>query len=166
MMRNLFLLGLCVLSTAALMSCDQFKKGNSETAQKIFDKQSGDATPDSILGYWEARSAADNSDSRSVVWRLKIEENKMTLAERCFDGPNSLQSVASLKIEMTDQGSRIQIDFKDGSDFRVGSKDFACGGYISKNSSSYAYLKSYRLEMQDMFPNLTFEKILDLEAKK
>lgn len=148
----------------AILGCDRFNLSQNNSPNALFSKQTGEATPDEINGYWEGRVSFDSGADRSQIWRLKIQDERVSLAVQCFDEGRRSLTGATFRASIQDQGKRYRVVFEESRDFRVQSDDFVCGLLVTKDFGTFLYVDDFRLEVRPMFPDIEFEKLADLES--
>lgn len=172
--RSYFVLALSLLS---LSSCLKMNNSSEDSVRALMAVKAQDATPDELLGIWEARYQVSPSSSSSEIWRMKVYEDKIYFAVRCTDGSIQNLTGSNVNVKLADEENRVRIDFEQTVDFRVrklsqnneATSQTAnlelCGAAVLKGSTTYAYLDQYQLKMRPFLEELNFEKIADLSDK-
>lgn len=158
-----------LLSALTLSSCE-LSDEKEQTAQELFSKNSGQATPGKLEGYWEADHAYFNSEGDKVTeqWRLRIEGGRITVGTRCANSESGLLVGGSFGIELNDELDRYSILVQDTKDFRDQTDDedskkakLTCGTRVQRSFSFYAYVDRFSLDLEPFLEHLEFEKISD-----
>lgn len=167
---------LSVLSFNFLVACNEVvQESESNSPRALFSKKpEADVTKNSVNGYWELRYNGDRDTDSKELWRLKIQEDRLSIAVQCLKLGQTLISGGSIPVESIDQGDRVQLVFGQSLDFRTSRQiqlenedkvAFECGGSLLKQATAYLYVDGYRLEVKPLFNDQEFEKIADIEEE-
>lgn len=148
-----------LISFIWLSACNQSKETNLVT--DLLNQELSDVTEDEIEGIWEARFTSDLGVQQ--VWRVRVEEDLLTLAARCRFNSRSITTGAEVAIDLIDQGSRFVSTFQENRDFIVSNGEITCGARAVEGESLFLRLKDgLLLNLSPGFNDIDFEKISDL----